>query len=367
MKTLMFLLRAIVTTNTEKPKLDISAINILIAKNIEEIYNKLNIEYVSHQNRVSISCPYHSGNKNTSFNLFRDYGNVVCWTRHCEVNHGKWGLNLLSFLLKMNINDTIKWLESFLKVSTDCLVVNSSNYSFNNIVRLLCKTNKQNSIIDRSYVKNSLKIPSIRFLNRGFSEKVLIEHDVGFCDKVGTEMYLRDTVPVYNEDNCLIGALGRTIYKKCIICEKFHPQNRMCPAIDSVGNRLSSKWINSKGFSTGNYLYNWNMAKKIANDSGTLIITEGCGDCFRLIDAGFENCVSLFGCRMTDEQKILIESSKIKNLILCLDNDEAGKNGTESIAKELSRYYNIKIVVPELHDFGDMTINDIKKQMRGVI
>lgn len=360
--TLTNQLRHIVTTNTEN-KFDLNEINIEIANNIEALLDKLNIHYIPFQNRVTLSCVYHSGTKDTSLNIFRDYGNVVCWTRHCEVNHGKSVLRLLSYILNTNITNTIEWVESVLNKKFSSVNVNEPGLSFKRFVAELNKKPKIHTTVSRDYVRKTLEIPSKRFLKRGFSESVLVEYDVGFCNTRGKEMYLRDTVPIYSENDFVIGAIGRTIYSECSICGNYHSSNKMCPTDDTASMRLASKWINSSGFSTGSYLYNWAVAKKELESNNTLNIVEGCGDCFRLIESGFRNCVGLFGCRITDEQKILLESANIKNINLCLDNDDAGREGTEKAIKELSRYYNLNIVVPSLHDWGEMKCHSIQKEL----
>ena len=353
-------------TNNTGNKLDFSEINVRIAENIEQIYDKLNIHHIVNGNRVSIACPYHLGSKDTSLQVYKDRGNIVCWTRHCEVTNSKWILNLIAYILKKSLFETVKWVESLLNLKFDELDETcQSALSFKRIVETLTKSKKIHTTIDREYVRKSLQIPSISFIKRGFNEQILIDYDVGFCNTRGREMYLRDTVPVYSVDNYLIGAMGRTINKKCSICDKYHMKNRMCPTSDPIEQRWSSKWINSNGFSTGSYLYNWNVASK--TNSKNLIIVEGCGDCYKLIEAGYSNCVGLFGCKLTDEHRLLIESSAIENVYLCLDNDTSGIEGTVNAIDSLSRYYNIKVIKPEnSHDWGEMNIETIKKTLKNI-
>jgi len=63
----------------------------------------------------------------------------------------------------------------------------------------------------------------------------------------------------------------------------------------------------------------------------TLVLVEGLFDCLIPYHRGVKNIISIGGNRLTKEQlKSIIKYTKAKHLILCLDNDNAGKEGTLS-------------------------------------
>ncbi len=95
-------------------------------------------------------------------------------------------------------------------------------------------------------------------------------------------------------------------------------------------NEASAKYINSqetKIFKKGEILYNYHQAKDSAKKQGYIIIVEGYMDAIRLIASGLANVVALMGTSLTKEQVTLLKKLRV-NVVLGLDNDEAGKRAT---------------------------------------
>ncbi|MFR4086375.1 MAG: toprim domain-containing protein [Dysosmobacter sp.] len=73
-------------------------------------------------------------------------------------------------------------------------------------------------------------------------------------------------------------------------------------------------------------LYGLNLAKK--SKRSNIILCEGNIDVVTLHQAGFDNAVASMGTALTVEQTRLL-SRFTKELVLCYDNDNAGKIATE--------------------------------------
>ena len=101
----------------------------------------------------------------------------------------------------------------------------------------------------------------------------------------------------------------------------------------------------------------------------SIVIVEGPGDVWRLKEAGIDNAVALFGCSLSDQQQILLESSKVMNIYLLLDEDKAGKNGIQMIKESLDRMFNIKVLshLLDKKDVGEMSIQQIKEKICPVL
>ena len=113
----------------------------------------------------------------------------------------------------------------------------------------------------------------------------------------------------------------------------------MLPVIDTRGDvvafgsrvldKSEPKYMNSSEtpvYSKRRVLYGLNLAKKTKRPN--IILCEGNLDIVTLHQAGFDNAVASMGTALTVEQTRLL-SQFTKELVLCYDNDNAGKIATE--------------------------------------
>ena len=120
----------------------------------------------------------------------------------------------------------------------------------------------------------------------------------------------------------------------------------MLPVIDIQGNvvafgsrvldKSEPKYMNSPEtpvYSKRRVLYGLNLAKKSKRPN--IILCEGNLDIVTLHQAGFDNAVASMGTALTTEQ-IRLLSRFTKELILCYDNDNAGRIATEKALQLLN-------------------------------
>ena len=103
--------------------------------------------------------------------------------------------------------------------------------------------------------------------------------------------------------------------------------------------KSDSKYINTKetkNFKKGNLLYNYHRARYYVREEKRLIIVEGFMDVIRLFSIGVKNVVALMGTALTKEQITLIKRLA-KNIIICLDGDDAGKKACFKVGEELEK------------------------------
>lgn len=94
-----------------------------------------------------------------------------------------------------------------------------------------------------------------------------------------------------------------------------------------------NKYVNTKEtviFKKGECLYHYHIAKEEARIKKSIIIMEGFMDIIRASTIGIRNTIALMGTALTKEQIKLIKRIS-KNIILCLDGDEAGKKAAYNI------------------------------------
>lgn len=94
--------------------------------------------------------------------------------------------------------------------------------------------------------------------------------------------------------------------------------------------RKSKKTCNPKGNILSCMLHGYNYFK---NSKAPLLIHEGIMDTHRSVLRGY-NSVCLFGKNMSPQQVMLINATKSKEVILCLDGDRAGLKGAWGIVKQ---------------------------------
>jgi DNA primase len=133
----------------------------------------------------------------------------------------------------------------------------------------------------------------------------------------------------------------------------------MFPVIDVRGDVIAfggraigdaePKYLNSPEtpvFSKRRALYGINLAKNTKR--GNIILCEGNVDVVTLHQAGFDNAVASMGTSLTVEQTRLI-SRYSKEIVICYDNDPAGRKATER-ALEILKNSDFAVKVLKLPD-----------------
>ena len=347
-----------------------------LCDDIDTVLEKLGIEYKQAGRMVSMSCPIHGGDNPSALNLYPEgetyRGNWKCRTHGCEntfkssiigfirgvLSHNqlgwmKEGDNSVSFSVAINFAKQIL-KDDFNGIKVSKTQIEKSTFSsFVGNVATKDRPAETATLVSRSAVKKSLNIPAQYFVNRGFSPTMLGKYDVGLCDKAGKEMYERAVAPIYDNDHkFMVGCTGRSIFNKCENCSSYHNPSMSCPDVENRWKH--SKWKHNYGFKTQNHLYNLWFAKDYIRDTKTVIVVESPGNVWKLEECGFRNSVAIFGSSLADKQKMLLDSSGAMQLILLLDNDNAGKQATDIIAKKCSRTYNIYTPTFVTSDIADM-------------
>jgi DNA primase len=84
-----------------------------------------------------------------------------------------------------------------------------------------------------------------------------------------------------------------------------------------------------------------------AKTNQTLLIAEAILDAMSLWQAGFKNVIALYGANgWTTDHEQLLKANGTTEIYLCLDNDEAGRNGTEQLKEKLSAIVKSVHVIP---------------------
>jgi len=103
--------------------------------------------------------------------------------------------------------------------------------------------------------------------------------------------------------------------------------------------------LNSDIYHKSEILYGFNNYDK--ND-GPLLIVEGYLDVVYLDQCGIKNVVAIGACVLTDAHVDLLNKLDVKDIYICLDNDDGGNQGVELAIERLTEYKNFNIKIIEL-------------------
>jgi Toprim-like len=206
--------------------------------------------------------------------------------------------------------------------------------------------------LTRAQVRRQLVIPSPYFVGRAFSPAVLDALDVGHSPK------LRKTVvPVYDDaGRTCVGYIARSEKPHCLQCDKCHDRQESC-------GRGERRWDVLTDFPKGNYLLNYAAAS--ASNSPFVLLVEGPGDVFRAMEAGVP-AVAAFGSDLSSTQANKLAALN-KRIVVALDNDKAGREGTKRAQNLLNQRRVIAGVCQPpagFHDVGDMPAEAVVAWMK---
>jgi len=156
---------------------------------------------------------------------------------------------------------------------------------------------------------------------RGLTPATIVDFGIGFCAK--GVMADRIAIPIHNLEGNVVAYAGRF------------------PGEPAEG---TPKYKLPQGFRKSLELFNIDRALKEPAEK-PLVIVEGFFDCMKLHHHGCRKVVALMGSTLSPAQEDLIRknTNRKSQVILLLDEDEAGRAGREDIAVRLSKFLFVTI------------------------
>lgn len=160
---------------------------------------------------------------------------------------------------------------------------------------------------------------------RGLTLETIVDFGIGFCAK--GMMADRIAIPIHNPEGQVVAYAGR------------FPGE---PGEDTPKYKLPP------GFRKSLELFNVDRAIKEPAEL-SLVIVEGFFDCMKLHQHGHRKVVALMGSTMSEAQEELIRrhTSSRSQIIVMLDEDEAGQAGRDDLAVRLAKFAFVKVQVFE--------------------
>ena len=365
-----------------KDQAKLNALTNLVVTHIDRIYNYFNIE-PSYKNDTLMksSCFIHGGDNTTALNLYYNADIRVhykCRTHQCEDIFGsslislvRGGLSQARYNWKVNgdkeasFNETVEFLlqitgQDFGKINSVGTTLDEDKLKFSSLINSFTTPEVQNTGISIDLYRNKVEIPATYYLQRGYSIEVLDKYDVGTCKRHKRPLYQRAVVPIYDESGKIIlGFSGRSIHAECSKCKHYHDPEKKC--------HFFPKWKHTAGFKKENCLYNYWYAKEHIIKSGVIVLVESPGNVWRLEEAGIHNSVAMFGAYLSNNQKKIIDASGAFSIVCLLDQDEAGKKGTQKIYEQCSKMYRLYSPQFEQNDIGDIDADVVTSDIKPLI
>jgi len=246
-------------------------------------------------------CPFHQ-EKTPSFNV-SPQKNI--W--HC-FGCGEGG-NVFTFLMKINnwpFIEALRYVASKVGVSLpEDKDSSKENQKYNYLYDQL---EKECEKYRRSLFSPEGEIAMSYLKNRGFSEEIIKDFMIGYSRS--GKFNNRIIFPIHDIRNRCLAFGGRVINNK---------------------NKQIPKYINSSEspiYNKGSHLYALNIAKPFIQKKDKVIIVEGYLDVIACHQVAVNNVIAVLGTALTQKQAFLIKRFT-KNIILALDNDQAGQKATD--------------------------------------
>ena len=268
-----------------------------------ELIKKYNLKSFKINKKQAVSCcPFHLDN-NPSFAINLETGKWICFAK---CGYG----DIVDFVMRV---ENISRDEAIKKTKTfeGSMEAQSSWFDLlkSYVATVEQKLLHKPIVTDEFFVIDEGVLDKFKFDNyeymysRGFSREILEEFEIGFYDRCVT-------IPIRNEDKQLIAVVARPTYPT---------KKKYMPLIPLVG------------FEKNKILFGLD---KVGIKETTVILVEGQLDVIKAFQNGFRNVVALQGSQLSDYQEGLL-LKRFNNIVLALDNDEAGAKALSRISKRM--------------------------------
>lgn len=308
---------------------------------IQELLDKIDIEQVisSHislkrrgKNLVGL-CPFHN-EKTPSFTVYPESRSFYCFG--CGA-----GGDVISFVRRMDNLDYVEAVKSVAQMAGMSMPEDGYDDTLSKQRMRLLEANREaarfyNACLMDPKNKDALDY----FLKRGLSINTIRRFGLGYAPNDWRELINHLKSKGFTEHELVLANLARRSDKNGRANYYDNFRNRvMFPIIDLRGNVIAfggrvmddskPKYINTSDtlvYKKSNGVFAMNLAKN--NNDNKFILVEGYMDVIALHQAGFTNAIACLGTAFTNEQANLL-SRYAEEIIICYDNDEAGKTATQ--------------------------------------
>ncbi len=331
---------------------------------IQELQDKIDIEQVVSSN-ITLKrrgktlvglCPFHN-EKTPSFTVYPESRSFYCFG--CGA-----GGDVISFVRRMENLDYIEAVKAVAQMAGVSMPEDGYDDTLSKQRMRLLEANREAARFFNSCLmdpKNKFALDY--FLSRGLSMNTIRRFGLGYAPNDWRELINHLKAKGFTEHELVLANLARRSDKNGRANYYDNFRNRvMFPIIDLRGNVIAfggrvmddskPKYINTSDtlvYKKSNGVFALNFAKN--SNENKLILVEGYMDVIALHQAGFTNAIACLGTAFTSEQANLL-SRYADEIIICYDNDEAGKTATARALGVLGKT-GLKLRVVSMHGGKD--------------
>lgn len=308
---------------------------------IQDLQEKVDIETVI-SSQVNLKrrgktlvglCPFHN-EKTPSFTVYPETRSFYCFG--CGA-----GGDVFSFIRRTENLDYVEAVKAVAQMAGMPMPEDGYDDTLSKKrMRLLAANREAARFFNACLMKPENKPALDYFLSRGLSPNIIRRFGLGFAPNEWRSLIEHMRSKGFNEEELLLANLARRSDKDGRVSYYDNFRNRvMFPIIDLRGNVIAfggrvmddskPKYINTSDtlvYKKSNGVFALNFAKN--DNDNKLILVEGYMDVIALHQAGFTNAIACLGTAFTSEQANLL-SRYADEVIICYDNDEAGKKATQ--------------------------------------
>lgn len=316
---------------------------------IQDLQEKVDIDQVisSHVNlkrrgKTLVGlCPFHN-EKTPSFTVYPDTRSFYCFG--CGA-----GGDVISFVRRIENLDYIEAVKAVAQIAGMSMPEDGYDDTLSKKrMRLLAANREAARFFNACLMDEKNRFALDYFLKRGLSPNTIRKFGLGYAPNDWRKLIEHMRSKGFTEEELVLANLARRSEKNGRTSCYDNFRNRvMFPIIDLRGNVIAfggrvmddskPKYINTSDtlvYKKSNGVFALNFAKN-ANEN-KLILVEGYMDVIALHQAGFGNAIACLGTAFTSEQANLL-SRYADEVIICYDNDEAGRKATEKALSVLGK------------------------------
>lgn len=288
----------------------------------------------SGDSNIKIKCPFHKGgNENKpSFSLNVDMGLFQCFT--CHVAGSVKTLLRMLGVPRQTIDSETKSLKDLFDANLNAL-----------------RHKRRTDCIGNDPFKAKFTLPELilaayevmptRLIDDGFWPSTLQYCEIGF-DRHNA----RITYPVRDIYGNLAGIVGGRAFDyqepKYLVYAGKRKSRETGNTIPSNFGHWFDEDLQYEGYEFDNHDYLWGFDRVyprlfFGKGEQTLVVAEGYKAAMWCIQCGWLNTVAMMGSSLSYRQKQLLLRVRSNRIVLFLDNDSAGREGTSKIAKDLHK------------------------------
>lgn len=308
---------------------------------IQELQDKIAIDEVI-SSHVSLKrrgktlvglCPFHN-EKTPSFTVYPDTRSFYCFG--CGA-----GGDVISFVRRVENLDYIEAVRQVAQMAGMSMPEDGYDDTLAKQRMRLLAANREAARYFNSCLMDPKNSHALNyFLSRGLTQNTIRRFGLGYAPDGWRNLVEHLRSKGFTDNEIVLANLARRSEKdgRTSIYDNF--RNRvMFPIIDLRGNVIAfggrvlddskPKYINTSDtlvYKKSNGVFAMNLAKNA--NGNQFILVEGYMDVIALHQAGFTNAIACLGTAFTNEQANLL-SRYAEEVLICYDNDEAGKKATQ--------------------------------------